>query len=94
MAQPNHTPRLAHMEEALTVLFCLIDDAYAHLNPRARYYESIKRLADSEVITLALFQQLRGAWRANAPSCGTSRDSSLTCSREWWGFTLLRCIGG
>jgi hypothetical protein len=61
MAQPNHTPRLAHTEEALTVLFCLIDDAYAHLNPRARCYESLKRLSDSEVIALALFQQLRGA---------------------------------
>ncbi len=60
MAQLNHTPRLAHTEEALTVLFCLIDDAYALLNPRARHYESIKRLADSEVITLAFFQQLRG----------------------------------
>jgi hypothetical protein len=60
MAQPNHTSRLAYTEEALTVLFCLIDDAYAHLNPRARHYESIKRLSDSEVITLALFQQLRG----------------------------------
>src|ERR687893_118969 len=60
MAQPNHTPRLLETEEALTVLFCLIDDAYAHLNPRARSYESIKRLSDSEVITLALFQQLRG----------------------------------
>jgi hypothetical protein len=61
MAQSNHTPRLVETEEALTVLFCLIDDAYAHLNPRgARRYESIKRLADSEVIALALFQQLRG----------------------------------
>ena len=60
MAQLNHTPRLAQTEEALTVLFCLIDDAYAHLNPRARCYESIKRLSDSEVIALALFQQLRG----------------------------------
>jgi Transposase DDE domain len=60
MAQPNHTPRLAHTEEALTVLFCLIDDAYALLNPRAHCYESLKRLSDSEVITLALFQQLRG----------------------------------
>src|SRR5215210_5748431 len=60
MAQLNHTPRLAQTEEALTVLFCLIDDAYAHLNPRARCYESIKRLSDSEVTTLALFQQLRG----------------------------------
>jgi Transposase DDE domain len=61
MAQPNHTPRLAETEEALTVLFCLIDDAYAHLNPHgAQRYESIKRLSDSEVIALALFQQLRG----------------------------------
>jgi hypothetical protein len=60
MAQPNHTLRLAETEEALTVLFCLIDDAYVHLNPRARRYESIKRLSDSEVIALALFQQLRG----------------------------------
>ena len=43
------------------MLFCLIDDAYALLNPHgARRYESIKRLSDSEVITLALFQQLRG----------------------------------
>jgi hypothetical protein len=41
-------------------LFCLIDDAYPHLNPRARCYESIKRLSDSEVIALALFGQLRG----------------------------------
>jgi hypothetical protein len=60
MAQLNHTSRLVETEEALTVLFCLLDDAYAHLNPRARCYESIKRLSDSEVIALALFQQLRG----------------------------------
>jgi hypothetical protein len=60
MAQLNLTPRLVETEEALTVLFCLIDDAYAHLNPHARRFESLKRLADSEVITLALFQQLRG----------------------------------
>ena len=61
MAQPNHTPRLGETEEALTVLFCLIDDAYRLLNPcGARRYEAIKRLSDSEVITLALLQQLRG----------------------------------
>jgi hypothetical protein len=60
MAQLNLTPRLAETEEALTVLFCLIDDAYRLLNPHARRFESLKRLADSEVITLALFQQLRG----------------------------------
>jgi hypothetical protein len=60
MALANHTPRLAHTEEALTVLFCLIDDAYRLLNPRAQRYESLKRLSDSEVIALALLQQLRG----------------------------------
>jgi hypothetical protein len=61
MARPQHTHSLPHLEEALTVLFCLIDDTYVLLNPRgARRYESIKRLWDSEVIALALFQQLRG----------------------------------
>ncbi len=48
------------MEEALTTLFCLVDDAYAGLNPKGRRYASLKRLSDSEVLALALFQQLRG----------------------------------
>jgi hypothetical protein len=61
MAHTQHTHSLAHLEEALTVLFCLIDDAYRLLNPHgARRYESIKRLSDSEIVTLALLQQLRG----------------------------------
>jgi hypothetical protein len=60
MAHQHHTRRLDRTEEAIITLFCLIDDAYALLNPHAHRYESIKRLSDSEVITLALFQQLRG----------------------------------
>ena len=60
MAQVQHTPSLAYLEEALTALFCLVDDTYALLNPRPSRYESIKRLSDSEIITLALLQQLRG----------------------------------
>lgn len=60
MAQAQHTPTLASLEEALTVLFCLIDDAYALLNPRGQSHASLKKLSDSEVLTLALFQQLRG----------------------------------
>ncbi len=61
MARPHLTPRLAQAEDAVSVLFCLTDDAYALLNPRgARRHESLKRLSDSEVLTLALFQQLRG----------------------------------
>ncbi len=42
------------------MLFCLVDDAYSLLNPRGERYASLKRLSDSEVLTLALFQQLRG----------------------------------
>jgi hypothetical protein len=57
-------PRLAAgftllLEEALTVLFCQIDDAYAHLDPRGGHYASLKQLSGDEVLTLALFQQLR-----------------------------------
>jgi hypothetical protein len=54
MAQPNHTQRLAQTEEALSVLFCLIDEAYALLNPRGQTHASLKKLSDSEIITLTL----------------------------------------
>src|SRR5918995_6330042 len=61
MANSKLTPSAAQLEEALTVLFCLIDDAYNLLNPSGSdAYSSLKRLSDSEVLTLALFQQLRG----------------------------------
>ncbi len=60
MAHLQHTPTLASLEEAITVLFCLIDDTYVLLNPSGQGYESIKKLSDSEVLTLALLQQLRG----------------------------------
>jgi hypothetical protein len=60
MAHEHHTPRFAQTQEAIIALFCLIDDAYPYLNPRARCYESIKRLSDSEVITLALFGAVAG----------------------------------
>ncbi len=60
MAQPQHTPTPPSLEEALTVLFCLVDDAYKRLNPHGKSYTALKKLSDSEVLTLALFQQLRG----------------------------------
>jgi hypothetical protein len=60
MHQPEHARGFALLEEALTVLFCLVDDIYQNVNPNGRRYESLKKLTDSEVITLALFQQLRG----------------------------------
>ncbi len=60
MAHTQHTLAPASLEEAITVLFCLVDDAYVSLNPRGDNYRSLKKLSDSEVLTLALFQQLRG----------------------------------
>lgn len=60
MAQHHHTLEPASLEDAVTALFCIVDDAYQHINPQARHYASLKRLSDSEVLTLALVQQLRG----------------------------------
>ncbi len=60
MARSELTPQLVLLEEAVTILFCQVDDAYYRLNPEGRHYEALKELSDSEVITLALFQQLRG----------------------------------
>src|SRR5215212_1831367 len=56
----EHTQRSDLLEEAVTILFCLVDDGYQNINPNAQCYESLKKLSDSEVITLALAQQLRG----------------------------------
>jgi hypothetical protein len=61
MARPKNTRTPASLEEAVTVLFCLIDDAYRFLDPATNSkYASLKKLSDSEVLTLALLQQLRG----------------------------------
>ncbi len=60
MNQPEHARRSTPLEEAVTVLFCLVDDVYQNINPNAQRYENLKKLSDSEVMTLALFQQLRG----------------------------------
>ena len=72
MACAQHTPAFASLEGAITVLFCLIDDAYRLLNPGADGYASLKKLSDSQVLTLALLQQLRGVESADpAVMCGT-----------------------
>src|SRR5215204_6015691 len=80
MAHTQHTLSLANLEEAVTVLFCLIDDAYRLLNPSWRSHDSLKRLSDSEVLALALFQQLRGV-ESEDRSCATLDASSRICSR-------------
>ena len=94
MAQAQHTPTLASLEGAITVLFCLVDDAYTHLNPRGQSLESLKKLSDSEVLTLALFQQLRGVESERSFLRETPSVSSSTSSRASWVCTPPRCIAG
>ncbi len=60
MAHSHRTQEPSLLEEAVIALFCLLDDAYNNLNPKGRRYASLKRLSDSEVLALALLQQLRG----------------------------------
>jgi hypothetical protein len=84
MAQPGHTPELSLLEEAVvTVLFCLLDDTYAHLNPQGGWYASLKRLSDSEVLALALFEQLRSI--ESEPSFLREAAFSRTLSLVWLG---------
>jgi hypothetical protein len=61
MTHPGHTRQSALLEEAITVLFCWVDDVYCRLNPGGGRYASLKRLSDSEILALALFQQLTEA---------------------------------
>ena len=91
MANQHHTRRLERTEEAIIALFCLIDDAYALLNPHAHRYESIKRLSDSEVITLALFQQLRRVESERSFLRDAERLFSHLCSPGSSGSPLPRC---
>ena len=42
------------------MLFCFIDDVHERLDPHGRRYAALKKLSDPEILTLALFQQLRG----------------------------------
>ena len=60
MNQPEHARRSTPLEEAVTILFSLVDDVYQNINPNAQRYGHLKKLSDSEVMTLALFQQLQG----------------------------------
>ena len=47
MTQAQHTPEAVLLDEAITTLFCEIDDAYRILNPRTDLYASLKKLSDS-----------------------------------------------
>jgi hypothetical protein len=93
MAHTHDTRQLARTGEALTVLILPHRRRfYARINPKGWRYESLKRLCDSEVLTLTLFQQLRGVESPAAPSCATSPPSSRTCSPELSTSGLPRCI--
>jgi hypothetical protein len=92
MAQAQHTPTLASLEEAITVLSCLVDDTYAFLDPSWRNPESLKRLSDSGVLTLALFRQLRGIESERSFLRDVQRSFVHLFPRECWGCTPPRSI--
>jgi hypothetical protein len=94
MTQPQHTPLAQLLEEAIITLFCEIDDRYRILNPQADLYASLKGLSDSEVITLAIFQQSCGAWSPSAPSCARSPAFSATSSPRSSASIPPRSTGG
>lgn len=58
--------------------------ARANHTPRARHRESIKRLSDSEVIILALFQQLR---------CVESERSFLRDAQRFFSHLFPGVVG-
>ena len=70
MDRSEHVQGFALLEEAITILFCLVDDVYQTINPDGWRYERLKKLSDSEVMTLVQFQQPRAS-KASAPSCAT-----------------------
>jgi hypothetical protein len=84
MAQIQHTPAPSYLEEAITGLFCLVDDTYAPLNSRGDCYGALKKLSDSEL--LALFHQLRGV--------KTSQHSSRVEACASSGWPVLHCSAG
>ena len=86
MAQPHHTRRLAQTEEALTVLFCLVDDIYAWLNPKSKRYASFSSASRIRRSSPSLSFSSCGAPRAKDLSCATRRGSSHTSSQEWSVF--------
>jgi hypothetical protein len=90
MAHPQHTLSL-HLEEALTVLLCLIDDAYTTLTTR----EEPTALRNPQPPLgfgghryIVLFQQLRGVESERSFLRDCESGSSRTCSQEWWDSIL------
>jgi len=79
------------VEEAITVLFNLIDDAYTLLNPSGHSHASLKKLSDSEVITLTIFQQLRGT-ESERSFLRDAQRYFVPSSLASWGCTPPLCI--
>ncbi len=66
MTQKHHTHRFTRTEEAITVLFCLIDDAYTNLNPRGRGTDVIFTYRSNEAEADELVAELEAMGRRAA----------------------------
>jgi hypothetical protein len=86
MAQHHHTPETTSLkdpslEDALTALFCLVDDVYRHINPRG-----LATAAPSNGSRAPRYLSLPscsnfGAWSPAALFCATPGAFSATSSR-------------
>ena len=92
MAHPNTTSRTTRLDEAVTVLFCLVDDPYRILNPcadgdgdgrvrRAPRVAEIQHLPPREKYEPDdLIERATGRPPETAPTFVTSVPSSANCT--------------
>ncbi len=83
MARTHDTRALDQTEEAIFTLFCLMDDAYAHLNPKGQSVTSRSRSSRTRRFLLSRSSSNSGAWRASDLFSETRLGSSRTCFLGW-----------
>jgi hypothetical protein len=93
MAHLELTPRLALLEEAVSVLFRRIDDAYNRLNPKGAIRRPSKNSRTRRSSPSPPSSSLEG-WSPSVASCARSAGSSRICSLGWSAFTPPGSTGG
>ena len=66
---------------------------HSHINPKGSVYESLKRLSDSQVLTVARSSNFEAS-SSSARFWETTSGTSRTCSWVSWAWPLPRSAGG
>jgi hypothetical protein len=80
MDQSSHARASALLEEAVTILFCLVDEVYQNIYPDTQRYERLKKSSRIRRLKLSFYFSNSEASKASAPSYVTFRDSSAISS--------------